>query len=219
MPDSRVYAGASAEQRRQRRQEAFLEAALTVGDDIGWRQVTVDRLTQQAKLSKRYFYDLFTDIDTLGGAVVDHLAAELSTVIAISLAEGRAAGEPVPQLAHTVIGALVRYVTDDPRRARLLFGELSSTDAVVRHRAEAIRGISRQVITIAREVHHDGLEAEHTIIATSAALLIGGTGQAILAWLDGTLTSSRDQLVDDLATLWVITGDGTADYVRAQLAD
>lgn len=209
---TRTYAGESGEARRLRRRNSFIAAALAVSDTVGWRQLTVDRLTKEAGLSKRYFYDLFADIDELGGAVVDHIADGLTEVVATTLSDERDGS--VPQLAHATIASVVSYVTADPRRARLLFGELSSTDSVARHRSTAIRRISAQVVRMAREIHQAD-DVQHTIIATSAALLIGGTGQAILAWIDGTLPSTVDELVDDLTALWLITGDGTADYVRA----
>jgi hypothetical protein len=41
-------------------------------------------------------------------------------------------------------------------------------------------------------------------------MLVGGTGRAILDWLDGQISMNRDELIDDLAAMWVVIGDGAA---------
>ena len=206
---ARNYGGQSAEERTEGRRLALIDAALTVGDTGGWRQITVDRVCQQARLSKRYFYESFADVDALANAVVEHTASGLITAVSVS----RDNGSTVPELAHATIAALVAYLTDDPRRARVLFGELAMTDASAEHRARAIRRIAAEVIAIARKIHREP-EAVDPMIETSAALLIGGTGHAILTWLEHEIAGNRETLIENLTTLWLITGDGTAAHLR-----
>jgi AcrR family transcriptional regulator len=206
---TRTYAGASAQERSERRRQALIDAALAVSESGGWRQVTVDRVRQLAGLSKRYFYESFSDLDALADAVVEHVARGAIDAVSIT----RPDGANVPQFAHATIDALVRYLTDDPRRARVLFGELAISEAGANHRAAAIRGIAAQVVAVAREIHH-APKVTDPIIQTTAALLIGGTGQAILSWLDGEIPGSRNVLIDNLTTLWLITGDGVAAHAR-----
>ena len=203
------YSGDSAEERIERRRLALIDAALAVGAEEGWRRVTVDRLCQRAKLSKRYFYESFTDVDALAEAVFEHVA---NGAIAALSTEGVDRGD-IAGFVHTTTAAFVRYLTDDPRRARALFGELLTTEASSTIRARAIQRISAQVISGAREVHN--IEPADPMIATSAAMIIGGAGQAIIGWLGGNIAGGRELLIDNLAQLVLITGNGAAVTAQA----
>lgn len=46
---------------------------------------------------------------------------------------------------------------------------------------------------------------------------VGGTAEAILGWLNGNVETTLEKLIDDLTTLWIITGDGAADHARQRL--
>ena len=41
-------------------------------------------------------------------------------------------------------------------------------------------------------------------------MLVGGTSQAVLDWLDGRIAASREALVEDLVALWLLISAGTA---------
>lgn len=49
------------------------------------------------------------------------------------------------------------------------------------------------------------------------AFVVGGTAEAILAYLDGSARITVDQLVTELTTLWLVTGNGAAQVARARL--
>jgi hypothetical protein len=51
------------------------------------------------------------------------------------------------------------------------------------------------------------------------AFVVGGTADAILAFIEGRARVSIEQLVDGLVTLWLITGNGAADVARARIED
>ena len=90
------------------------------------------------------------------------------------------------------------------------------TGASAAHRAAAIRLIATDVAAIARDIHN-AKNVSDPIIETTAALLIGGTGQAVLSWLAGDIPDSRDTLIGNLTTRWLITGDGVAAEAQARL--
>ena len=202
------YGGDDAEERTERRRLALIDAALALGADESRHRLTVDRVCQRAKLSKRYFYESFTDLDALAEAVFEHIAG--GAIDAMSTAG--ADHTDVAGLVHATTGAFVRYLTDDPRRARALFGELPMTEAGRTLRTWAMQRIAAQVIARAREVHH--IEPTDPMITTSAAMIIGGAGQAIIGWLDGTIAGGRELLIDNIARLVLITGNGAAATAR-----
>lgn len=210
----RTYGGQSAAERLAQRRHAFVEAMLEAMSSSGSRQLTVDRLAGHAGVSKRYFYEMFADLDEAAAAVVDDAITGLQDAVAQVLSGPESEpGRSVPELAHATITAMVLHLTEDPRRARLLFGQMSTNAVVQAKRSDALKAISAFVDAQAREIHHAG-DHQDTIIPTTATFLIGGTGQAILSWLDGALPSTKDELIDDLSALWLITGDGAADQAR-----
>lgn len=50
----------------------------------------------------------------------------------------------------------------------------------------------------------------------AAALLVGGVAELLIAWLDGRLALAREQLVDDLTALFVVTGEGALAIADAR---
>lgn len=204
----RSYAGQTGAERVQQRRQALIEAALDATDlPGGWRNLTVDRLARGAGLSKRYFYESFTDLDDLVTATVDHTFAELQEAGLSALG----VYTDITELARATIAAVVVHLTDDPRRARLIFGEMSASEAVQHRRSQAMRHIAAVLVAHARILHNAG-DRTDTIIDTAATFLIGGTGQTIMSWLRGELDCTREELVDDLTSLWLITGNGAAEH-------
>ncbi|ULN48817.1 TetR/AcrR family transcriptional regulator [Mycolicibacterium goodii] len=209
----RRYGGKSAQQRREARRTRLLDAAMDAMCDNAWRTVTVDKLCAAAGLNKRYFYENFTDLDAVAGAVVDGIAGDVSAATLCAVA--RSAEQPLDVQTRAAIDALVHTLTDDPRRARVLLGGVAGSPAQHEHRAAVMRGLTKVLVGQARNVH--GVEFESDPLAQVApAFLVGGTADAILAFVDGRAKVSRDQLIDSLATLWLITGNGAADIARTR---
>jgi hypothetical protein len=63
----------------------------------------------------------------------------------------------------------------------------------------------------AREIHDVELEQDF-LAKVAPAFLVGGTAEAIMGWLNGNVDTTLERLIDDLTTLWLITGNGAADH-------
>ncbi|MGE2729817.1 TetR/AcrR family transcriptional regulator [Mycolicibacterium vaccae] len=213
-PTRRTYGGRTAEQRRTERRARLIDAALDVMAANEWRAVTVDKLCAAAGLNKRYFYENFTDLDAVAAAVVDDIAAGVKE--ATLAAAAATAADPLDRRAAAAVGAVVRQLVTDPRRARVLLGGVATSAELHRHRAAVMRGLTAVLVANARTVH--GVELEQDPLAEVApAFVIGGTADAILAYVDGRAKVGVDELVDSLTTLWLITGNGAADVARARM--
>jgi len=211
----RSYAGQSAEERRRTRRTRLLDAAMDAMCDNAWRAVTVDKLCASAGLNKRYFYENFTDLDAVAAAAVDAIAADVRTATLCALADS--ADRPVDEQARAAMGTLVHTLVDDPRRARVLLGGVTGSPALQQHRETVMRGLTRVLVTHARAAHGVELEAD-PLAQVTPAFLVGGTADAILAFVDGRAKVSREQLVDSLTTLWLMAGNGAADIARTRRA-
>jgi AcrR family transcriptional regulator len=210
-PNARVYRGRTGDERTAARVTALVDAAFALVAEQGWRQLSIDAICRQAGLNKRYFYESFADLDAVIAAVTTRLADD---AIRVTLAALDPAA-PSEEATRSGVSAFVGHLTDDPRRARVLFGAVPAGDAAAGHRAAAIRQVITTVAAQGGSVH--GIAADPAI-DLAAAMLVGGTSQAVLDWLDGRLACSRTDFVDDLVALWQLIGDGTGARVRARAA-
>lgn len=210
----RPYLGESAAERVATRRRKLLDAGFERMATDGFGNVTIESLCKAAKVGKRYFYESFTDLDALVGAVVDELTNELSTRALTAAAESAVRGDDTPALARHVLATVVGYLLDDPRRARVLFRELDRSSAAEAHRRAAIRQLAN-VLTVYAHRHH-GAEGRHPVAELASAMLVGGTIEILLEVLDGQLVRTREELVDDLAGLFIALGDGAVTLAKAR---
>nr|WP_237165992.1 TetR/AcrR family transcriptional regulator [Mycolicibacterium peregrinum] len=212
---NRAYGGQSADDRRRQRRGRLLDAAMGLMVQNEWRGVTVEKICAAAGLNKRYFYESFTDIDGLSAAVVDDIADEVRSVTVA--AADAAAQQPLEVQALASVAAAVRTLVDDPRRARVLLGGVAASPELDAHRTTVMHRLTDVLIDHGRSVH--GVELEKDPLAkVTPAFIVGGTADAILAFVNGDVRLSLDDFIAQLATLWLITGNGAAQVARARIA-
>lgn len=199
------YGGVSAEDRAAERRERLLATGLELLGTEGGAGTTVRSVCARAKLNPRYFYESFADLDALLVAVFDRVAADTTRTVMAAAAEAPA-NAPLPAARHA-LGTFVRTVTDDPRVARVLFVEALGSEALARRRLDAMHDLWRILADFAR-AYHGRADDTDPIGDVGAALLVGGLVELLIAWLDGRIDISREQLIDDLAELFVVMGDG-----------
>lgn len=179
-----------------------------------WRGVTVEKLCAVANLNKRYFYESFTDLDALSAAVVDDIADGVRN--ATVAAADTVAQEPLEIQALASVAAAVRVLVDDPRRARVLLGGVAASPELDAHRTIVMHRLTDVLIDHGRTVH--GVELETDPLAkVTPAFIVGGTADAILEFVNGGVDLSLDDFIAQLATLWLITGNGAAQVARGRI--
>ncbi|WP_196054831.1 TetR/AcrR family transcriptional regulator [Nocardia aurantiaca] len=200
MVESRNFLGETPDERRQRRKEALIDAALTLAHTGGLPALGVRSVTAQAKLSSRYFYESFTSIDDL---LVEALREVVTELLETGMAALHAKQLPDPRTASaeeildrlrqgldTVLGALV----DDPRKADLIVA-VSAGSPRVRQELQQLVYIVTTAIT------SDVNAADIGVDRTSALFIAGGLVQLCIAYLSGDLQVSRAELVEKIARL------------------
>jgi AcrR family transcriptional regulator len=200
------WAGVSPADRRAERRTLLLDAAFDLLGTEGWAGTTVRAVCQAARLNPRYFYESFDDLDALVVAVYDRLVDQLATEF--SDAVETAADDPAAQ-TRAALDRIVAFVDDDRRRARLLYVEALGNEALNRRRIEAgrtlVAALEQRVID-----RHGPPPPGEQIGRVAAAVLVGGTSELVLAWLDGRIDVPRDQLVDDATALFLAVGEAAA---------
>lgn len=200
---SRPYQGASAQDRIGARRRRLLDAAFELMAAGRWQPTTIDRLCRRVKLNKRYFYESFANLDALADAVVDELAAGLLAVGFATAAAAQAQSLPTDALAREVMKAVLGWLVEDPRRARVLFGAGDNPRALA-HRKTVIRSLARELSAFGHAYH--GAPGPQPVAQAGAALLVGGSIEALLSWLDGEIPMPFEEFVDDVAGFWVAVG-------------
>jgi AcrR family transcriptional regulator len=209
---SRPYAGVEADDRRAARRARLLEAALDLLGSEGWQATTVRAICAQARLTPRYFYESFADLDALLLALFDELVGEATAYVLSAIADA----EPEARAkARAAIGAFVELVTDDPRKAKVMFVEAIGSEPLTRRRFETVRMFARLVADQGRDFY--GIKGDSgSLIDTTALMLVGGLAETLLSWLDGSLRVTREQLIEDCTDLFVLTGEGALGLTRAR---
>lgn len=181
----------------------LLDAALELLGTAGWSGTTVRGVCQSARLNPRYFYESFDDLDALVVGLYDHLIDQLGAEVLAAIDAG--GDDPAAQL-HNAIDRVVGFVTDDPRRARVLYVEALGNEALNKRRMETGHAIVATIeqFTAAR---HGAKHTADQIGMIGAAIVVGGTSELIISWLDGRIGVSREQLVDDATALFLALGE------------
>ncbi len=212
MATERIYAGRSAQERRDARRRALLDAGLELIGTQGWTQTSVRGVYQLAGVSPRFFYESFASLDALAVAVYDEIVSQAT---ADMIAAVSTAGADRHAQAEGAIRAVVDGLTEDPRRARVVFVEALGSEALARRRRRTLRELSGLIEALG-EASYEVLPPDPLTKVTSA-LLAGGVIELLVAWIDGSIEVSEEQLVSDAAALVVGLGDAAAAIGRARM--
>lgn len=115
----RSFRGVSAEQRQAERQQKLLDAGLQCFGTHGFYKVTVREICAEAKLTERYFYESFKNTETLLVTVYQRLIHDMQNVIIMTVLN--AEDKKTKALIRLGLTTFLRYVSTDPRIARILF--------------------------------------------------------------------------------------------------
>jgi AcrR family transcriptional regulator len=200
-PRSR-WAGVSPDDRRAERRTLLLDAAFELLGTEGWSGTTVRAVCQTAQLNNRYFYESFDDLDALVVALYDRLVEELRVAVGKAVAN---AGTTPADLVRATVESTVRFVDEDRRRGRVLYGEALGNEALNRRRLES-------GFAVADLIAAGASDRIHTL---SAGIVVGGFSELLMAWLDGRITVSRKQLIEDATALFLALG-AAADRIATE---
>lgn len=195
------------DERQAERRRLLVEAAFDLLGTIGVAGTTVRGVCEAARLNPRYFYESFDDLDDLLVAVFDRTAADGLAVILDAVAD---AGDEDPLvLTRAVIGSFLRHITDDPRRAQVLYIAGLGNEALNRRRLQAMADMAALFVRGRRdELRRRGSDDhDDPVHLVAAGIIVGGMSELVMTWLDDRTGQPLDQLIDDAAALFVALGD------------
>jgi AcrR family transcriptional regulator len=202
-PTRNRWRGVPADARTAERRASLVDVAFELVGTEGMAGTTVRKVCEAARLNPRYFYESFEDLDALVVAVFDRTALEAVGVMMDALAVAAAESQDDDEVARRGIGAVVRHVAEDPRRARVLFMEGLNNEALGRRRFDTMHDMAETMVSDARTKARDttGTDAVPSIVVVAANMMVGGMAELLMSWVVGRLDVTIDELVDDAAAL------------------
>jgi AcrR family transcriptional regulator len=194
---TRPWRGISADDRRAERRQRLLDAGLELFGTRGVAATGIGDICEQAGLTKRYFYESFASIDELAEAVFEQITDRIAERVIPAIVAG-GGSDPRPALT-----GWVEAVVDDPRVVRILAvegrsGKLAPSGAGFANRAVDLW------FTFAGE-HTQ--RREDPALRLRAYAFAGAMAQIGLAFHEGKLQMTVDDLVDELVALFYRVSD------------
>lgn len=200
MNQPRAYRGLARDQRVEQRRALLMDAALDCLHADGLSGVSVRSICATARLTPRYFYESFADLDALLVAVVDLVAAEIAE--AALQASASAATTELADQVRAVIGAGYSVVADDPRKGTALLVAAAGHGPLRDRRHQIV--VQYAELAMANLPRLGGLSLTDRKRARAVALfLMGGAADLMEAVLSGALRLSRAGVIDVLTGMWV----------------
>jgi AcrR family transcriptional regulator len=157
----------------------------------GTINVTVDKVCAASKLTKRYFYEGFADLDELLLAAADQLFERLYAVMVTASEDDGTVEARIRAVLTAVVGAL----DADPRGARL-YVECPGHPGLRARREEAVSAFTTFVF---RQVLPPGRNTKNRAFKTR--ILVAGATDLITGHLDGSIAATTPEVVTSVTQL------------------
>ncbi len=189
----RVYGGRSDTERRADRRARLVQAGLEQFGTEGWAGATIERLCAGAGVATRSFYEEFSSREALLLAVYEEIMA--GAVAAVLPQVATAEGDPEERIRVGLQG-YVRFLTEDPRRARVAHREVRAAGVLETDRHAMI---VRFADIIASETRLDGDQGRILGLA-----LAGAVTEVLVDWVaQPEPRPATEPIVDTLVRLYV----------------
>ncbi|MEU4393511.1 TetR/AcrR family transcriptional regulator [Kribbella sp. NPDC023855] len=208
----RVIRGLTAEQRKAERREQLLDAALDLFATHGYLGTSIEQICSTAYVGTKSFYEVFDGREDCYVALLrrtsERLQADMMAVAA------RAEGNE-RQAAPRIISAFAHALLDDPRVAKVTFGQAGGISATVERQRRTNRrwaaGFLEQIWDRYDAPSGQSDKAESRARHAIAIGLVGGLFDLIADWLldaDPTVPDQVESLIEDLTSFYITVRRG-----------
>ncbi|GAA5050104.1 TetR/AcrR family transcriptional regulator [Nocardia callitridis] len=187
----RRYSGVAPEERVRLRRAAILDSALEQFGTSGYATASIKQICRGAGVTERYFYESFPNREVCLAALYDTLSGEMRTA---TLAALTAAEPDLDALTSAGLEAFIHYLTDDPRRARVVLVEVVGVSPDMEQRRHRV--LRDFVDTVMTTWTADGNRPLARGARLAATALVGGVNHLLVDWL---MDGRRDDPADLVA--------------------
>jgi AcrR family transcriptional regulator len=198
----RDYDGKTAAERVAERRARLVYAGIELFGKHGYAGTSIRAVLREAGLRDRYFGESFADLDALLAAAYDQLITEEVSVCraAIDATHGASQG------ARAMIDSISRGLEGNPGHARIKLREVFSGGPLVQAQRQV--GLRRLAQLVAELLPTDAGTDDRQRLLLGVGI-VAAADAYLLAWLDGQLHVSREDVVDLVTQVF--------DSVAAQL--
>ncbi|MFD7844308.1 TetR/AcrR family transcriptional regulator [Nocardia sp. NPDC059764] len=206
-PVRRRIRGLDAGERSAQRRRQLLTAATELFARQSYSGTSIEQICQHAFVGTKGFYDHFDSKEACYTALLEQITTGIQQRVAEVAVETAADDWPTRRAA--VLVAFAHVIADDPRLAKVTFGEAGGFSPTV----EAMRRANRR--WSADFLKHQWLQAdphEEPRLLPLALATIGGMFELVTDWLhhhdDGGAPESVDTLIADLDNFVAVVDAG-----------
>lgn len=207
MSGGRRIRGLDAAERRARRREDLLDAALELFSAQGYQDTSIEQICKQAFVGTKSFYEVFTGKEAVYLALLDRIVANVTGRLTSAL-DGLDGSGDETTAARELLRHFADAFVDDVRVARVTFGEgRAVTPQAEVHRRDNRRWAASFVETVWRRLGITTGPHARTV----AMGLIGGLFDIIADWLleaDTERPGERASLQVELDRFYTVVSSG-----------
>ncbi len=189
------WAGVPAARRRDERRELLVQVAFELFGAGGEQALSVRAVCRGAGLHTRYFYENFTGTSELLAAVYDQQAVALREYSTAGRTEAGTAPEAV---LRSTIRSVLRFISEDPRRGRVLFGDGAGAGPLAARRRAWQTALLEDLIRGSRA---SGAAEPGLPVVVAATMFAGAMSELAQQWASGRLGDDLDAVVDNAVEL------------------
>ena len=213
----RLIRGLDADERRAERREQLLDTALDLFAANGYINTTIEQICSTAFIGTKSFYEVFENRESCYLALLQRTSERLEADM-MAVAQQGVGNEK--QAVPALIAAFAHALFDDPRVAKVTFGQAGGISKTVERQRRTNRrwaaGFLEQIWDrydgmpdSAEELAQDepDLRARHAI----AIGLVGGLFDLIADWLldaDPEVPDQVESLIEDLTSFYITVRRG-----------
>jgi AcrR family transcriptional regulator len=215
----RVIRGLTADQRKAERREQLLDAALDLIATHGYLGTSIEQICSTAYVGTKSFYEVFDNREDCYVALLQRTSERLmADMMAVA---GRAQGNE-RQAVPGIVAAFAHALLDDPRVAKVTFGQAGGISKTVERQRRTNRrwaaGFLEQIWDRYDRVPDSGeeLDRDETDLRARHAIaigLVGGLFDLIADWLldaDPNVPDQVESLIEDLTSFYITVRRGLA---------
>lgn len=193
----RRYQGLTWQERTHARRAAILDAGLEMFGTLGYAASSVKKICGAAGLTERYFYESFTDRES---CLAELYTALVDQMRAATLAAVESGPTDVDAAAQAGLQAFIGYLTEDPRRARVVLVEVVGVSPGMEQRRHGVLAEFADTVTAVWAASRTEPLTQKE--RSTAVALVGGVNHLLVDWLMTGGAQRPSELVDVCATLF-----------------
>jgi AcrR family transcriptional regulator len=213
-PVRRKWRGVDPDARTAERRQRIIEAAIDLLSTEGLGGTTVRAVCARTGLHSRYFYESFPSIETLLVAVFDLLSAQF--VDFVTAAADQAGDDPRARI-QAVMAATAEVFQQQTELVRILTIQAIGNEELNQRRIGMLHRIAGMIEADAYRTYGAPPPGER-IAAVSARFLAGGLAELFIAWIDGELSGTIDDLGRDAADVIMAFVEASSRVAARRLA-